>query len=405
MLQNSKRLFQIFFSRGPFMSNCNKTSKTDKTFILFNENDAIKQQAIINNKFQELSKIEQLLPIKVSPFYQKKIDAEVSTLHHTEGPLHRIGYPSKDKISIRVTGEVADFVDDRLNMIEALSESAIQKYDDRLLLLTTPNCTGHCQYCFRQDVLSCKHREAKAGLFSKLHELDTLLINSPQIREVILSGGDPMTLSFENLKDILSLLEKHGLSSIRMHTRALIYAPHLFEEKKLLLLQKARVRLVFHIVHPYEVCSVVKTTIAYIQSFGIRCYNQFPILRNINDHHRVLIKHLYQLDELGIRNLSVFIPDPIYYSGAFRMNLGRLFSLIDQFNWNSPSWINSTRFVLDTIIGKVRREDVKEYISGQYALFHRAGREIVYPDFPKELDIPGNLKVLLWKDEVDTNIY
>jgi lysine 2,3-aminomutase len=121
-------------------------------------------------------------------------------------------------------------------------------------------------------------------------------------------------------------------------------------------------------------------------------------LRNINDHPDLLVYHLKQLDNLEVRNLSIFIPDPIYYSGAFRVNLSRLFELINQFNWRSPSWINSTRFVLDTPIGKVRREDMKHYDhETSTAIFERAGQQVVYPDFPASLDKPGDLKTLLWK--------
>jgi len=362
---------------------------------------SVAAQSIINRDFQELSKQESLLPIKVTSFYRKKIEEEIAALGHTEGPLHRVAYPSKEKIEVRAPGEVADFVDDRHNMPKDSPDIIIRKYRDRILFLPTSVCAGHCQYCFRQDVLSEQHGHAPVSLEDKLRLLKEYLKDRSEIREVILSGGDPMVLPLKTLRPIIrTLKDELKIESIRIHTKTISYAPNVFnDEEKLKLLGDAKVRLVFHIVHPYEICEEIKQTIQRIRSHGIRCYSQFPLLRNINDHPDLLIYHLEQLDNLGIRNLSIFIPDPIYYSGAFRVNLFRLFDLINQFNWRSPSWINSTRFVLDTPIGKVRREDMKHYDhETSTAIFEREGKQVVYPDFPASLDKPGELKTLLWKD-------
>jgi lysine 2,3-aminomutase len=102
---------------------------------------------------------------------------------------------------------------------------------------------------------------------------------------------------------------------------------------------------------------------------------------------------------MGIRNLSMFIPDPIKYSAVFRIRLERLFAMIDQVNWNSSSWVNSTRTVLDTHHGKVRREDFKGYdTSRNVAIFQREGHTIEYPDLPESMDVPGDIDTLLWKE-------
>jgi lysine 2,3-aminomutase len=245
-----------------------------------------------------------------------------------------------------------------------------------------------------------QHGHAASSLEDKLRLLKEYLGKRKEIQEVILSGGDPMILPLHTLRPIIHTLQESHIESIRIHTKTICYSPNVFhDEEKLQLLGKAKVRIVFHIVHPYEICEEVKQTIQRIRSHGIRCYSQFPLLRNINDHPDLLIYHLKQLDNLEVRNLSIFIPDPIYYSGAFRVNIFRLFDLINQFNWRSPSWINSTRFVLDTPIGKVRREDMKSYDHDtSTATFEREGKQIMYPDFPASLDSPGELKTLLWKD-------
>lgn len=359
------------------------------------------QQMEINRQFTLLSQRDNLLPIKVTPFFEKKIQEEIIALDHHNGPLHRIVYPTKERLQVRAPGEVPDFVDDRMNMPEGATSIIIQKYQNRMLFLPTSTCAAHCQYCFRQDVLSEEHGSEDKLLIYKLAQLEEHIKNHPNIKEVILSGGDPMTLSFSALQKIFFVLKnKLNIESIRIHTKTISYSPQAFKnDNKLKMLADANVRLVFHLAHPYEICEEVLKTIARIRSHKIRCYNQFPILRNINDHPEVLAKHLQKLDELGIRNLSIFIPDPINYSASFRISLKRLFNIIDTLNWSTNSWVNSTRFVLDTHIGKVRREDMRYYDEvTREAVFEREGKQVKYPDFPEHLDHTGDLKILLWKE-------
>ncbi|WP_434524781.1 radical SAM protein [Photorhabdus asymbiotica] len=364
------------------------------------------QQVKINEQFRLQNAYDNLLPIKVTRFFQQKIDEEVAALGHTEGPLHRMIYPTKERLLVRAPGEVADFVDDRENMPEDAPGNIIQKYQNRMLFMPTSTCVSHCQYCFRQDVLSEQHETGKTELDKAILELGSYLSTHPDIQEVILSGGDPMTLPMESLQSIISVIKSHAqVKSIRIHTKTISYFPQVFKsDEKLRFLASAGVRLVFHLTHPYELCEVVRKTIKRIQDTGIRCYNQFPILRQINDHPEVLRRHLETLDCLGIRNLSVFIPDPINFSAPFRINLARLVNIINELNWRSPSWINSTRFVMDTKVGKVRREDMTHYDAERgIAIFERDGKTIHYPDFPANLDIPGEIKTMLWKDYVSLN--
>jgi lysine 2,3-aminomutase len=161
------------------------------------------EQFKINQHFNQIRKSEYLLPIKVTEFFQKKIDLEKSFLKHTKGPLHRMIYPSQERLHIRAPGEVADFVDDRDNMPEGIPDTVIRKYDNRALFLPTSTCAAHCQYCFRQDVLSEQHETKDHAIDYKLKLLSDYLKDKPAITEVILSGGDPMTLPFNHLEKII----------------------------------------------------------------------------------------------------------------------------------------------------------------------------------------------------------
>jgi lysine 2,3-aminomutase len=135
-----------------------------------------------------------------------------------------------------------------------------------------------------------------------------------------------------------------------------------------------------------------------LQSVGVRTYSQFPILRGINDHVKVLEQLLLKLDALRANPINLFIPDPINYSATFRVPMKRLLRLMDELYWSTGSWCNGVRLVLDTPIGKVRREDIAAWdeTNGEI-IFRREGKDVIYHDFPAELDEAGELKTLLWK--------
>ena len=177
-----------------------------------------------------------------------------------------------------------------------------------------------------------------AAVNAAVAELLEHLAQRPATREVILSGGGPMTLPLEALARILEPLAAHPqVNSISVRTKTIAFAPKVFDDAaKRALLAAAGVRLVFHFAHPDEPCDAVRATIARLRGDGIRCYNQFVLLRNVNDHADLLIEHLTLLDDLQVRNLSVFLPEPIIGSAPFRMTFARFERIADTLDDGSP---------------------------------------------------------------------
>lgn len=347
-------------------------------------------------KYKKVQKLNNLLPIKVTDFYLEKIKEEVKVLWSFEWPLTRIIYPNEDKVKLHVWDEFKDWVDDRINMPKNLDWILIQKYENRVLLLSTQTCFSNCQYCFRQDILSQKDVNIIDDV--KVNDIINYLNINVGISEVILSWWDPMILSSEKIDWLIwKIISSTKVRNFRIHTKSIVYSPDSISKEKIEILKKYNVRLVFHIVHPYEICDKVKEKINELNNNGIRLYNQFPLLRWINDDYNLLIKHIWILDDLKIRNLSIFIPDPVKFSACYRIPIKRIKKLIKNFNWNSSSWINSTRFLMDSNIWKIRIEDIIK-IEWNKITFKRNSKEIVYFDFPEKLDKPWDLKIMLWKD-------
>lgn len=355
--------------------------------------------------YGELVERHRLLPVKVPSAYRARVEEEMATLGGTNGPLYRIVYPVAERLSLTAPGEVDDFVDDRSNMPAKdasegpASKAIIHKYADRVLFMPTALCAGHCLYCFRQDVLSEQHEEGRSPLLEDLAALARHLDSHPDVREVILSGGDPLMLNTRDLALVLERIrDRANPPDIRIHTRAPIFSPQILDPERVRLIAGARARVLLHVAHPYELVEEVTAGIGALSRAGVRLYNHFPLLRGVNDHAAVLARLIRDLDDLHVRTLSIYVPEPIRFSAPWRISLARLWALQDELQWNTPSWINAVRFTLDSPAGKVRRENFSGWTDGgRTALFSRDGKTIRYPDFPVEMDIPGALDTLLWR--------
>lgn len=353
------------------------------------------------SQYAGLAGSRRLMPVKVSAFYRRKLDEEAGVLGHREGPLNRLMYPSLDRLTLNDAAEVEDHVQDRSNMPEGFEGRLIHKYPDRLLFMPTEQCLSNCLYCFRQDVLNDGWRnKTPATEDGFLQRVVGYISHHPAITELIFSGGDPLMLkdeAFAKLVDHFSGLQQ--LRSLRLHTRAPIFDPRSLTPSKMETLRRGRVRTVLHIVHPYELCAQVRERLRLAQEIGVRLYNQFPMLRGVNDHVEVLKHLLVDLDVLDIRNLSVFYPEPVLHSACYRVRLGRFFELARRLRLESPAWNHATRFCVDTAIGKVTIEDrVQEDSSAEVYHFERAGRRMVMKDLPPGMDIPGKIETMLWRD-------
>lgn len=350
--------------------------------------------AEFTKEYENLVENESVLPVKLTEFYKKKVEEEISRIGKG-GPLYKSVIPTREKIDVKTSVETRDYVEENKHMPIENVDYIIRKYNDRLIFIITDVCFSHCQYCFRTYNLSnLQKSNLKETIHKKIEVLKKYLKQHPEIQEVIFSGGDPLSIGFSNMEYALEELKDWN---IRIHTRAIVYEPDVFNKEMIELLAKYDVRLVFHINHPYEICETVEKKIKLIYNNNIRLYAQFPLLRGINDNYIVLRKLLTKMDELHIRPLSIFIPDPIAYSASYRLSFNRIINIMNDLNWNTPSWINSTRFVMDTTIGKVRYENIKDW-KDNCITFEREGKCVKYYDLDEGIDIPSDLNILLWKE-------
>ena len=242
-----------------------------------------------------------LFPVRITRSWADRIE-------HAGDPLARQALPDVGELEAR-DDDVEDPVGDRQKRPVPW---VVQKHADRALLLVTRRCHLHCRYCFRRDQTG-PDDPTPAELD---RAIDWLLARG--LEEVILSGGDPLTLSDDRLSAILDRLASVPVR--RIHTRAPITAPERVTDRLVGLLAARRpLWLVLHSNHANEIDDAVAAGIRRLRDAGLPLLNQSVLLRGVNDDPDVLAALCRKLVRLGVVPYYLHHPDAVTGAGHFRV--------------------------------------------------------------------------------------
>lgn len=190
----------------------------------------------------------------------------------------------------------------------------IQKYQGRVLLITTPGCAVNCRYCFRRHFPYQEHRPKAHG-----QALD-LIRSDSSIREVILSGGDPLLLNDEGLGSLLDEINAvEHVRRIRLHSRLPIVLPQRVTQNLLNTLEQSRcsIVLVAHCNHAQELDEDTARAFRCLGGAGVHLLNQSVLLHRINDNVQALCALSESLFEQGVLPYYLHMPDPVSGTAHF----------------------------------------------------------------------------------------
>lgn len=186
----------------------------------------------------------------------------------------------------------------------------IHKYTNRVLLITSQVCAIHCQYCFRQNFNYSQH-----DAISNWPEIKRYIQADKRINEVILSGGDPLSLSDQKLEKLIKNIENFEyVTTLRIHTRSLVVLPSRITDYLAEILSKTslKVVLVVHINHANEISEAFSKNIAKIEN--VTFLNQSVLLKGVNDDINSLKQLSLRLFQAGILPYYLHMLDKV--SGA-----------------------------------------------------------------------------------------
>lgn len=214
----------------------------------------------------------------------------------------------------------------------------LQKYDGRLLVITSGACAINCRYCFRRHFPYESFQPSQRDWDAIV---DTTR-SDPSIREVILSGGDPLVLSDRQLGNIAGRLEAiETVDTLRIHTRLPIVIPSRICESLLAWVRKTslRVVVVVHVNHPNEIDNDVVVALEQLAAAGVTLLNQSVLLAGVNDDAAVLTALGRRL--FDARTLPYYLHqlDPVAGAAHFQVGDKRALELMHEVRSELPGYL------------------------------------------------------------------
>ncbi len=218
------------------------------------------------------------------------------------------------------------------------AQGLIQKYDGRILLITTGACAIHCRYCFRRHF---PYNDSHIGGDKLVKALDYIRSDT-SISEIILSGGDPLTLKTESLDRITSCLNAiPHIKRLRIHSRVPVVAPERIDKPLFdwLTNLKLPTALVIHANHPNEIDNEVQTLLQRISSKGISLLNQSVLLKGVNDDATTLKTLSERLFECKVLPYYLHLLDPVAGAHHFEVSETEAKQLITHLRHTLPGYL------------------------------------------------------------------
>jgi lysine 2,3-aminomutase len=251
------------------------------------------------------------LPIAIPPYYLGLVDKT-----DPRCPIRRQVVPHALE-SQMVAGDLADPLGEEAHQP---APELVQRYPDRALLLVTDRCAVYCRFCTRSRLVG---RGGGARALDRLRPALAYLRKHPEIRDVIVSGGDPLCLSTARLEAIVSALrEIESVETIRLATRVPVVLPQRITHELLSALKPHHPLWVMtHFNHPKELTPLARRACRRLADAGFPVMNHSVLLRGINDDPDLLSALFRGLVRERVRPYYLLQADPVRGSAHLRTPL------------------------------------------------------------------------------------
>jgi lysine 2,3-aminomutase len=258
----------------------------------------------------------------------------------------------------------------------------VHRYPDRVLFLVTDRCASYCRYCTRSRVVS---GVGEQHLETQWEPAFKYLENHPEVRDVLLSGGDPLLFSDDRLDKILTRLRTiPHIQFIRIGSRIPIFLPQRITPELCAMLKKHHPLFIsIHTNHPRELTSEVREALGRLADAGIPLGNQSVILRGVNDSVEVQKALVQKLLMCRVKPYYLYQCDLITGSSHLRTPVAEGVAIIEGLRGHTTGYA-IPQFVIDGPGGggkiPINPNYVVDSASGRVTLRNFEGEIFEYPD-------------------------
>jgi lysine 2,3-aminomutase len=307
------------------------------------------------------------LPVSITPYY-----LEIAKKHLV---LLRTIIPTPDELKISPNESNDPLCEDKFSPVHGI----VHRYPDRVLFLVSNTCAVNCRYCTRSRIIG------KEDDFVSMEQIDNCLKyirKNKQIRDVLLSGGDPLTLRDDTLYYILSKLKeiKH-VEIIRIGTKIPVVAPQRVNDRLVDMLKLFHPLYInIHFTHPAEITLQCKEACERLANAGIPLGSQTVLLKNINDNLETMKLLMRKLLMIRVKPYYIYQCDSINGSSHFKTSIETGLEIMKGLRWHMTGFGVPT-YVIDAPQGGGKipiTEKTYEIIDGRVKIKNALEQEFVY---------------------------
>ena len=314
------------------------------------------------------------LPVGITPYY-----ASLMSLSDADEALRRTHIPVMAEY-LEAAGEAADPLgEDHDTVVPGL----VHRYPDRVLFLTMPFCSTYCRYCTRSRMVGAAGEYAFGT--SVWEQAIAYIESHPEVRDVLLSGGDPLALATEKLDWLLKRLRAiPHVEFLRIGTKVPVVLPmRITRDLTRMLKRHHPLWMSIHFTHPRELTPEVTEACARLADAGIPLGSQTVLLKGINDDVATLGQLFRGLLVRRVRPYYLYQCDPIKGSAHFRTSVDKGLEIIQGLRGHTSGYAIPT-FVIDAPGGGGKIPLIPDSVVGRdgpdLLLRNYTGRVFRYPD-------------------------
>lgn len=298
----------------------------------------------------QLKLVTRHYPLSLTPYYLSLINSG-----DTNDPIRKQAVPSILEISMGMIGMEDPLEEKRNSVVTGL----VHRYPDRVLMMLTSICPVLCRHCNR------KREWRNGGWVRTRREVQAMLEyirRNRRVRDVIISGGDPLTMSTPHLEDIIAQIrEIRHVEIIRIHTRVPVVLPQRVDNELCAMLSRyGPIWLNTHFNHPCEITPEAAGACDRLVRSGVPVNNQAVLLRGINDTVEIQMRLCHELLRIKVRPYYLFQCDEVQGTEHFRTPVEVGIKIIGEL-WGYTSGLAVPAFAVD--------------------LSHGGGKVLLQPDY------------------------
>lgn len=353
----------------------------------------------IKNRFRTREQIERVLrlsaaeaevlergkkgfPVAVTPYYMSLLDPD-----DPSQPLRRCVIPVSDEYETAPEERTDPLSEDRDSPVKGI----VHRYPNRVLFLATDFCSTCCRYCTRSRLIGETHRECRRSYWD---EAIRYIEQHEEVNDVVISGGDPLTLPTEMLEKLLARLRAvPHVSVIRLGTKVTTVLPQRITARLVNMIAKYHpVFMSIHVTHPDELTPEMKQACARLANAGMPIGSQTVLLKGINDDITTMRRLMMGLLSARVKPYYIYQCDPVPGSRHFRTSVQTGLDIIRGLRGHISGYA-VPHYVVDAPGGGGKIPLLPNYVDAaegsELRLHNYAGRPYVYPDvFGREGEAP-----------------